>query len=177
MKPLAPPEVQELANQVGVFIQYWGFKSVHGRLWAHLFLSKEPLDAGALIKRLAVSKALVSMSLKDLLKYKVVRMAGKSPEGTALYDANPDVTGVILNVLKLRERKLIDRVSTACESLKSLSDDEMTKWKLSNDRVRAMSDLVKTGRRTLESFLALTSTDMRPWRRFQSSDASKNAHY
>jgi HTH-type transcriptional regulator, glycine betaine synthesis regulator len=177
MKPSAPSEVQELANQVGVFIQYWGFKSVHGRLWAHLFLSNEPLDAGALIKRLAISKALVSMSLKELMKYKVVRVAGRSPEGTVLYDANPDLTGVILNVLKMRERKLIDRVSAACQNLREVSAEEKTKHKLSDDRIEAMGDLIKTGRRTLESFLALTSTDMRPWRRFQSSDQNKNSHY
>jgi DNA-binding transcriptional regulator GbsR (MarR family) len=170
MKPAALHEVQELANQIGAFIQYWGFKSVHGRLWAHLFLSSEPLDASALIKRLGVSKALISMSLKDLLKYKVVRVTGKSTDGTVLYDTSTDLTAVILNVLKMRERKLIDRVSAACSDVKGLTEAQTTQWKLSQERIAAMAQLIETGRETLEGFLALSNTDMRHWRDIQCPD-------
>ncbi|MGA3762246.1 ArsR family transcriptional regulator, partial [Bacillus velezensis] len=85
------PELEDFAEQIGQFIEYWGFKRVHGRLWVHLMLSEAPLDASQLIRRLRVSKALVSMSLGDLLEYDVIEEAGKSARGTQLYRAREDV--------------------------------------------------------------------------------------
>ena len=112
-----PPELEELAAQVGEFIQYWGFKKVHGRIWTHLFLSDHPLDAGDLGKRLKISKALVSMSIADLMEYDVIEEVGKGDQGTTLYRANPDQTKVIFNVLRRRERRLLASVHGAWQQL------------------------------------------------------------
>ena len=90
-----PSELDALAEQVGEFIQYWGFKKVHGRIWTHLWLSDHPLDAGDLGKRLQISKALVSMSIADLLEYDVIQEVGRGEQGTTLYRSNPDQTQVI----------------------------------------------------------------------------------
>ena len=70
------PEIKELTKLVGLFIQYWGFKKIHGQVWASIFLSKQPIDSTTLVKRLGVSKALVSLAIKDLLHYKVIRVSG-----------------------------------------------------------------------------------------------------
>ena len=51
-KPSPYPELDELAEFVGEFIQYWGFKRIHGKIWAHLFLSEVPLDATTLVSSL-----------------------------------------------------------------------------------------------------------------------------
>src|SRR5258708_3849854 len=67
-----PHEIESLSNEIGKFIHHWGFKKIHGKIWTHLYLSETPLDAGTLMKRLDVSKALMSLSLRDLLKYKVI---------------------------------------------------------------------------------------------------------
>lgn len=58
---ILPPELEDLANEVGDFICYWGFKKIHGRLWTHIYLARVPLDAGQLMQRLKVSKALISL--------------------------------------------------------------------------------------------------------------------
>ena len=85
------PELEDLAHQIGEFMEYWGFKKVHGQIWCHLFLSSTPLDASELMSRLGISKALVSISLKELLKYEVIRESGKSDRGTRCYQATEDV--------------------------------------------------------------------------------------
>src|ERR1700730_8342606 len=95
-----PPELEELAGEVGDFICYWGFKKIHGRLWTHIYLATLPVDAGQLMQRLKVSKALISLYLHDLLKYDVIIESGKSTRSTQTYVANPEVLDVILNVLR-----------------------------------------------------------------------------
>ena len=69
-----PPELDQVCLMIGRFIEYWGFKDIEGRIWAHILLSNRPLCAKDLIDRLDISKGLVSMSLSRLMEYEVVRI-------------------------------------------------------------------------------------------------------
>lgn len=102
--------VIKLADLVGQFIQYWGFKKIHGEIWTLIWLSPEPIDATQLVKRLNVSKALVSLALKDLVEYDVVRVVGTGDRRKILLEANRDVQSVITSVLKNREAQLVRSV-------------------------------------------------------------------
>src|SRR4051812_25087650 len=112
------PELEDLAEQIGEFIEYWGYKKVHGRIWTHLILSETPLDATALIRRLGISKALASMSLADLISPGVIYEAGRGKRGTILYAPNLNLTQVILNVLRQRERRMLARIAASFALLK-----------------------------------------------------------
>jgi len=63
---------KRLADSVGDFIRYWGFKEVHGRIWVHIYLSDNPITAKELTKKLGVTKGLVSTALAELIAYQVV---------------------------------------------------------------------------------------------------------
>ncbi len=97
------PELEDLADQIGEFIHYWGFKRIHGRIWTHIYLAAKPLDAADLVRQMKISKALVSISLRELIDFEVIEEVGKSSRGTHLYRANPDILKVILSVLRQRE--------------------------------------------------------------------------
>jgi DNA-binding transcriptional regulator GbsR (MarR family) len=107
------PSIQLLAlsEEIGSFIEYWGFKKIHGMIWTHLYLSPVPLSALELIQKLRVSKALVSISIKDLVKYQLIIQTTES-EGkkNKFYVANPDVFQAIRNVLMNRETRIMDRI-------------------------------------------------------------------
>ncbi len=158
------PELDDVVSQIGEFIEYWGFKNVHGRIWAHVFLSNEPLDAGDLIERLQISKALVSMSISDLMEYDVIQVAGKSARGTVTYIANPHVTSVVTGVLRMRERRLLSRISAATKLLK----DHKAKGEieLSDDRVHTLHDMVRTAEMCMDTILSLGDVDFSYWARF-----------
>jgi DNA-binding transcriptional regulator GbsR (MarR family) len=158
MKSPSPHELNELAEHIGSVIQYWGFKTIHGKIWAHLYTSSEPLDAGSLMKRLGVSKALISMSLKELLKYKVVQMAGRSAEGTQQYEANPEVFNAIIHVLKTREKKMLEKVATGFQALHALNQEERARWHLSSERIDSLRSLIHLGKATLDGFLESTQS-------------------
>lgn len=158
-----PPELDELANEVGEFICYWGFKKIHGRIWTHIYISDKPLDAGQLMQRLRVSKALISLSLNDLLKYDVILESSKSARGTQTYIANPDVLDVILNVLRRRERKMLTKAETSHKMLGSLSDESRARAKLNQERMESLGRMIHQAQNALGSLLELATLDLAGW--------------
>jgi len=158
-----PPELEELASEVGEFICYWGFKKIHGRIWTHIYLAAHPLDAGQLMQRLKVSKALISLSLNDLLKYDVILESGKSNRGTQTYIPNPDVLDVILNVLRRRERKMLTKAETSHKMLSSLNDENLNRARLNRERVEALGRMISQAQNALSSLLELATVDLTNW--------------
>jgi DNA-binding transcriptional regulator GbsR (MarR family) len=158
------PEVGELADQVGEFIYYWGFKRVHGRIWTHLFLARQALDAADLVRQMRISKALISISLRELMDYDVVQLAGRSARGTQLYRSNPDILAVILNVLRQRETRLLARVVSAQEELARADDDLLDKFNLDRARVADLGEFTRRAAGALEALISLRSVDFGEWR-------------
>lgn len=137
------PELEEFANQVGHFMEYWGFKKVHGQIWCHIYLSDHPLDAAELMRRLQISKALVSISLKELLDFGVLEEAGKSPRGTRLYRAREDLGATILDTLRRRERKMMARILAAYSLLEKLDEEELNQHGIERQRVGLLGALIR----------------------------------
>ena len=158
------PEMDDLGQQIGEFIHYWGFKRVHGRIWTHLFLAKQPLDAADLVRQMRISKALISISMRELLEYDVIQHAGRSARGTHLYRTNPDILSVILNVLRQREKRFLSRILSAQESLDRVSSEDKTTFSISDDRIRALGGLTSRAMQALEGLIALKSVDFGEWR-------------
>lgn len=151
MPTKTPQEMKNLALKVGQFMQYWGFKRIHGAIWAHVFLSKEPVDATQLVKSLGVSKALVSLAIKDLVEYDVIRRSGRGDGRKILLETNPDVLTVITNVLKKREQLLISETLDACEKLKLAQQDGRVA--VDPDRLAEMDELIKTAQLALAAII------------------------
>ncbi len=164
------PEVEKLTVQIGDFMHYWGFKRIHGQIWAHIFLSQDPLDAQSLIDRIGVSKALISISIKDLLEYDVIKEIGKSEKGTYLYEPNPNVVEVILNVLRKRERKMLSDIEMSCKSVRDLSQDDKKKMNLNHKRVRTMGRMIKEAQNTLTGMIALGELSLSSWKDIEDAE-------
>src|SRR5262245_52829687 len=136
------PELAELAEQIGHFIQYWGFKKVHGRIWTHLYLSTHPLDALELRTRLKISKALVSLTVKDLIEFGVIRECGKSERGTILYEANPHLHAAIFNVLRGREKKMMAQIAAAHRTLETCLNDGERHKNVNGQRLKDLGEII-----------------------------------
>jgi DNA-binding transcriptional regulator GbsR (MarR family) len=103
----------------GDFIEYWGFKSIHGRVWAYLALLGEGHSQAELAKRLGVSRASVNLAISELASYGLVKPL--SDRHHAPYEANLDVWPVITQVLQQREWSLIERARLSLERLIELA--------------------------------------------------------
>ncbi len=154
------PELDELAEQIGEFIHYWGFKRIHGRIWTHLYLAKRPVDAGELVSHLQISKALVSISLRELLDYEVIRDIGKSPRGTNLYRTNPDILSVITSVLRQREKRMLSRISAAQESLSRTQLKHREEAGICDENLGRLKEMVARASDGLDSVITLGSFDL-----------------
>ncbi len=155
------PALNRLADQIGLFIEYWGFKKIHGMIWTHLYLSDDPLTAKDLIRRLKVSKALVSLSIKDLLDYELV-LISQTPgnKKNKYYSANPDVFRVIHRVLQTREMNMLNRIQSELQAVQSAqstltsADDGV-----SADRLVILSEMVGGAKSMLSNLLELSSVN------------------
>ena len=154
MKTKTLPELNYLADLVGDFIEYWGFKKIHGKIWLHLYLSQEAMDAKSLISKLDVSKALISISLKDLLDYQVIYESGTSPEGTRLYKANPDLNTVIAHVLRQREKIMMGKIHAGFNQLKEMGKDDLGAFNIEFNRVKELDKFLKNGEKALNIVMA-----------------------
>lgn len=149
------PEMNYLAELVGEFIEYWGFKNIHGKIWVNLYLSETPLDAAALIEKLQVSKALISISLKELMDYNVIFEVGLSDNGTRLYTANSDLHEVISQVLRQREKIMMGKIKAAFDQLKKMPVQELMASGIRNEKVKELDRFMKKGEKALDTLMAI----------------------
>jgi DNA-binding transcriptional regulator GbsR (MarR family) len=146
-------ELEEFASEVGQFMEYWGFKKVHGQIWCHIYLSQTPLDAAELMRRLRISKALVSISLKELLDFAVIEEAGKSERGTRLYKAREDLGATILDTLRRRERKMMARIRTSHSLLERLDPQELQDHGVEQKKVALLGMLIRLVEQSLDQMI------------------------
>ncbi len=143
------PEFAALSAIIGDFIQFWGFKKIHGQIWAHIYLSKDPIDATTLVKRLGVSKALISLAIKDLMQYEVIQIVGKGLRRKILFRSNPNLPSVISKILQARERKLLAQIAS-CHKLVETTMDNSECFEIDPLQLQEFGTLVKTAEQTLD---------------------------
>ncbi len=102
MYQLSDPE-RHVVETAGEFIRFWGFSKHHGRIWALLYLSEEPLSSPDIQEVLEMSAGLVSMSIKELLHWDVIEKVWIKGERKDYYKANSDVWHMIARVMRERE--------------------------------------------------------------------------
>lgn len=116
---------QQLAESVGTFIKYWGFKEIHGRIWVHVYLSHKPITAKELTKKLGVTKGLVSTALSELIAYQVIEKVNIGDAKSPGYQSNTDLVQVISNILRNRELKMTTNILKNIKSLaKEIDNNE-----------------------------------------------------
>ena len=72
-----PPLVQTFVLHFGEMGSRWGINRTVGQIYALLYLSKEPLNAEDIVERLGVSRSNVSIGLKELQSWNLVRLQHK----------------------------------------------------------------------------------------------------
>ncbi len=142
VKPQANPELAALADLVGEFIEYWGFKAVQGRMWCYLYLLARPLSSKELAQLVRISPALVTQSIQVLSEYQLIVQASKGPNGVLRFEANPDVAAGIRRVLASREMRLFGRIATAAETLKGKRSSAPASVQADETRVALVTEWV-----------------------------------
>lgn len=139
--------LKAMADSVGDFIQYWGFRKIHGQIWALVYLSAKPLSATEIISILKMSKALISLGIKELVAYGLIYQTSQIGVRTKTFAAQEDVFAIIKEVLKGREAVYLERAQQEFENLKNRAESMDTAFTVDPQRlsnVGEMSSLAQT---------------------------------
>jgi DNA-binding transcriptional regulator GbsR (MarR family) len=149
---LKSPEYQiiTLAHGVGDFIQYWGFRRIHGQVWTLIYLAKEPLHATEIVNRLGVSKALISLAINELVEYGLISQTSEPERKIKTYTANPKMFTVIRDVLRSRELPLLERVVNDQRNLEEVLSEAAD---INPQRLAAIGEMANSAREFLASYL------------------------
>lgn len=117
--------IRQVCEAVGQFIEYWGFKAIHGRIWTFLALRSEPVSQIEIAEFFGVSRSLVSGAVAELIEHGLVRPV--SDHRNAPYEAVIDFWPTISDVLRDREWMLVEAARLAL-------DGAIEEMELSNPR-------------------------------------------
>jgi DNA-binding transcriptional regulator GbsR (MarR family) len=156
-------ELTAFINSVGDFIQYWGFKQIHGKTWALIYLYHRPLSSQELKDILNISKAQLSKTIKTLEQYKLISTDGSGENGVYFYKAEMDFMKAIMQVLKTREAKFIDE---ALKNIKSLTGTKF-KHEINQTNLAKLQSIVKMADGGLKSILNFKVFDFKSWKIFK----------
>lgn len=98
------PLQQEFVLHFGEMGSRWGINRTVGQIYALLFLSDAPLNADDIVDRLGFSRSNVSMGLKELQGWNLVRLRHK-PDDRRDYFATPDDLWEIVRTLVAERKK------------------------------------------------------------------------
>lgn len=146
------PEIEFLTQQVGEFINYWGFKAIEGKIWCLTFISDKPLGPADYIEAFGISKGLVSQCVKRLIEYDVLIEVSEAGKKKQFYKANDDLIGVIKGVLRIRERQILRNVESTSRDLEKLGS-RLEDININVEQVRKITELTQTTKSLLEMFV------------------------
>ncbi|MEM9189493.1 MAG: MarR family transcriptional regulator [Myxococcota bacterium] len=172
-----------VSDAVGRLIEAWGFKRHMGRIWAILYLSDGPLTAKDLRARLGLSTGSVSMTLRDLQHWGVVKKVWIQGERQDHFVAESNLWKMVSRVLAERERvevqELIDTLERAVILLKKREKREAgaarEATRSQTVRVERLLDLAKLGRSLLDALIHKARVDATPLVKFLLGDRAGDA--
>ncbi len=156
---LAPWEAIAV-DAVGNVIEFWGFKRNQGRVWALLYLRGEPMTAGEIERELDLSKGGVSMLLRDLERWGVVRRV-RSPQDSAWrYGAETDLIRMVSHVIEEREAGFIERIRADLAEARRMAEASGNVPPEHLARLEKMATLAEHVERALRLFVKTARLDV-----------------
>jgi DNA-binding transcriptional regulator GbsR (MarR family) len=144
MAPSLPlsPLVQSFVSHFGEMGSRWGINRTVGQIYALIFVSPVPLHADDLVERLEFSRSNVSMGLKELQAWRLVRMRHVTGDRREYFDAPGDAWEIFRTLAEERRRREIEPTlsllrNALLETPASESD------RIAQARMREMHDLIE----------------------------------
>ncbi|MBL8243536.1 MAG: GbsR/MarR family transcriptional regulator, partial [Rhodanobacteraceae bacterium] len=102
------PLSQAFVLHFGEMGSRWGINRTVGQIYAVLYISREPLTADDIVDRLGVSRSNVSMGLKELQSWRLVRLEHRPGDRRDFFSAPEDVWQIFKTLAEERQRREVD---------------------------------------------------------------------
>jgi len=116
--------VRQFVEHWGMMARAWGINPTMGELFALLYITGIDWTAEELRNWLHVSRGNVSMNLRELLAWGVVRRLHRPGERRELYRAETEVWTLFRRILKERKRRELDPTLSVLDRIFRLSETE-----------------------------------------------------
>ena len=160
-EPTALARWEEMAIEaVGDVIEFWGFKRNQGRVWALLYLGGEALSAGEIERALGLSKGGVSMLIRDLERWSVIRRERTSGDPAWRYRAETELIRMVTRVVEQREGEFITRIRSQISEARRLAAEAVNVSPHRLARLEKMNLLADHTERALKLFIRTARLDV-----------------
>ncbi len=112
-----PPLIQAFVLHFGEMGSRWGINRTVGQIYALLYVADRPLHADEIVERLGVSRSNVSMGLKELDTWRLIRRMHLPDDRREHFSALEDPWAVIRTLAEERRKREVDPTLTVLRDL------------------------------------------------------------
>lgn len=139
-QPLTPM-IQSCVLHFGEMGSRWGINRTVGQMYALLVLSEVPLCADDIASALGFARSNVSMGLKELQSWELVRLKHLPGERREFFTAPDDIWEIAKTLIEQRRKREIDPTLSTLRGL-LLEQPANTQEEYAQQRMREMHDMI-----------------------------------
>ncbi len=136
-----PPLSRQFVAHFGEMGSRWGINRTVGQIYALLFISQHPLNADDIAEALAFSRSNVSMGLKELQSWRLVKLRHLPGDRREYFEAPQDVWEIFRVLAEERRRREIEPTLSMLR-MALLEEPQSEEERHAQERMRAMHDLI-----------------------------------
>lgn len=133
---------QDFVLHFGEMGSRWGINRTVGQIYAVLFLADRPLNAEDIVARLGVSRSNVSMGLKELQAWELVRLQHLPDDRRDYFTTPDDLWQIVRTLVEQRKKREIDPTLTKLRDL-SLQAPETDADRHAHARIEELRELIE----------------------------------
>jgi DNA-binding transcriptional regulator GbsR (MarR family) len=136
-----PPLNRQFVAHFGEMGSRWGINRTVGQIYALIFLSPRALNADEIAEALEFSRSNVSMGLKELQAWRLVKLRHQPGDRREYFEAPQDVWEIFRMLAEERRRREIEPTQSMLRMAlleEATSDDE----RYAQERMREMHELI-----------------------------------
>jgi DNA-binding transcriptional regulator GbsR (MarR family) len=137
-----PPLCESFVLHFGEMGSRWGINRTVGQIYAVLFIADRPLCADDIVDRLGISRSNVSMGLKELHSWNLLRPHNIPGDRREFYGTPEDIYAIVRTLVDERKKREIDPTLTMLRELLMLSPGSEPE-RHAQDRMREMHELIE----------------------------------
>ena len=136
------PLVQSFVSHFGEMGSRWGINRTVGQIYALIFVSPQALNADEIAERLEFSRSNVSMGLKELQSWRLVKLRHVAGDRREYFEAPTDAWEIFQTLAEERRRREIEpTLSMLRNALLETAETEADR--IAQERMRGMHELIE----------------------------------
>lgn len=136
------PVIQTFVLHFGEMGSRWGINRTVGQIYALLYISKKPLNADDICDALGFSRSNVSMGLKELDAWQLIRMKHLPDDRREHFTTPDDIWEIVRTLIEQRRKREIEPTLTMLRDI-LLENPTSGEEKHAQDKMREMHDLIE----------------------------------